>query len=338
MRIAKILAFVVVLGLALGIGYWWGHSQNKGDSLFRIRAIRSSQNGLISPLVEYEIDSNLYNKTLRVFKDDIQKVVDEKVKTGQAKQIAVYFRSLNNGPWFGIGEDEAFFPASLLKVPIMIAYYKWTETDSNVLNKEIKYDENLNKVLGNFDNVQYFKSDNPITVGNTYKVEDLIERMIINSDNNAKNLLVLNLDTPERLLNVYTDLGLASAPELRGSGDVLSVHEYATFFRILYNASYLSKDLSKKALELLTKSNFKQGLVTRLPEEVKVAHKFGEHQDTNNNYKQLHDCGIIYYPGYPYLICVMTRGNNFEDLTKVLQDVSFGVYQEIDVQIQRDGN
>jgi len=27
---------------------------------------------------------------------------------------------------------------------------------------------------------------------------------------------------------------------------------------------------------------------------------------------QLHDCGIVYYPETPYLLCVMTKGWNFE--------------------------
>jgi beta-lactamase class A len=332
-----LLVFVLLMGIGIGGFLTYLKLKSNTNNLLKIRAIRSSQNGLINPLVEYEISSSFYDKALKLFREDIQKVVDEKIKNKQADEIAVYFRSLNNGPWFGIKEDDAFFPASLMKVPLMIAYYKWTEEDPNILKKEIKYDDSYFKMLGNFNDFQYFKSENPIEVGKTYTVEELIERMIINSDNNAKNLLILNLDTPERLFKIYTDLGLASVPELRGTGDILSVHEYATFFRVLYNASYLSKDLSQKALKLLTETNFKQGLVGKLPQDIQIAHKFGEHQDDNDQYKQLHDCGIVYYPSYPYLICFMTRGQSFDDLTKVIQDLSLEVYNNIHEQIQRDG-
>lgn len=330
--LAAVVSFLI---LGLVAGFFLGRSQVKRqEEIFKINAIRTAQNGLINPLLEYEISNSFYQKTLKIFKEDVQKIVDQKIQNKEADEIAIYFRGLNNGPWFGIQEDKPFFPASLLKVPLMIAYYKWSEETPEILKKEIKYEEGYFKLLGNFNNVQYFKSENPIEVGKTYPVQELIERMIIDSDNNAKNLLILNLDTPERLYRIYTDLGLASPPELRGEGDILSVHEYATFFRILYNASYLSKENSQKALELLTKSKFNKGLVTRLPQDLTIAHKFGEHQDDKGNFKQLHDCGIVYYPSYPYLLCVMTRGQEFANLEKVIQEISLGVYEELNNQIK----
>lgn len=330
-----LLAFVSFLVLGLVAGFFLGHSQIKQqEEIFKIQAIRTAQNGLVNPLLEYEIPTELYGRVLRVFKDDIQKVVDQKIQNQEAKEIAIYFRGLNNGPWFGIKQDDPFFPASLLKVPIMIAYFKWTEENPEILKKEIKYEEGYFKLLGNFNNVQYFQSENPIEVDKTYTVQELIERMITDSDNNAKNLLILNLDKPERLFKIYTDLGLVSPPELRGEGDIFSVHEYGTFFRILYNASYLSKANSQKALELLTRTKFNQGLVAKLPQNLTIAHKFGEHQDTQEGFKQLHDCGIVYYPSYPYLLCVMTRGEKFEDLEQVIQEISLVTYQKLGQQIQ----
>lgn len=301
----------------------------------KIKAIRTSQNGLVNPLLEYEISSEFYSKALRLFREDIKKIVAQKIQNREADKIAVYFRSLNNGPWFGINEDENFFPASLLKVPLMIAYLKWAEENPEILKKEIKYEESYFKLPGNFNNLQYFKPENPIELGKTYTVWELIERMIIDSDNNAKNLLVLNLDIMERLLKVYTDLGLVTPPEFRGEGDVLSAHEYASFFRILYNASYLSKENSQKALELLTKTKFNQGLVAKLPQDLTIAHKFGEHQDKKQTFKQLHDCGIVYYPSYPYILCIMTRGENFEVLEKVIQEISLATYEETSKQFEK---
>ena len=42
--------------------------------------------------------------------------------------------------------------------------------------------------------------------------------------------------------------------------------------------------------------------------------------------KQLHDCGIIYYPGNPYLLCVMTRGDSFGELSSTIRDISDIIY------------
>jgi hypothetical protein len=136
----------------------------------------------------------------------------------------------------------------------------------------------------------------------------------------------------QMLYHIYTDLGLATPPEIRGNGDVLNTHEYATFYRVLYNASYLNKDDSNKILELLSQTDFKYGISSGVPENIPISHKFGEHSDAN--YKQLHDCGIIYYPKNPYILCVMTRGSNFDDLKDVIRTISKSVYEHVDKEIR----
>ncbi len=49
------------------------------------------------------------------FKDRVNELVEGMLSAGRASHISVYFRDLNNGPWFGINEKEEFSPASLLK-------------------------------------------------------------------------------------------------------------------------------------------------------------------------------------------------------------------------------
>jgi hypothetical protein len=65
---------------------------------------------------------------------------------------------------------------------------------------------------------------------------------------------------------------------------------------------------------------------------VPVAHKFAERSDPQTGEKQLHDCGIVYYPRHPYLLCVMTKGPGFEGLAGVVARVSRMVYSEVDAQ------
>lgn len=48
--------------------------------------------------------------------------------------------------------------------------------------------------------------------------------------------------------------------------------------------------------------------------------------------KQFHDCGIVYHPANPYLLCVMGRGEDFWELTKSVADVSRIVYEEVERQ------
>jgi hypothetical protein len=45
---------------------------------------------------------------------------------------------------------------------------------------------------------------------------------------------------------------------------------------------------------------------------------------------EMHDCGIVYYPYRPYLLCVMTKGSGeIKSLETVIQDVSKMVYEEV---------
>ncbi len=76
-------------------------------------------------------------------------------------------------------------------------------------------------------------------------------------------------------------------------------------------------------------------VVAGVPSTVDVAHKFGERttlaSDTESTEtKQLHDCGIVYFPENPYLLCVMTRGTDFKVLEGIISDISRMVYEEVD--------
>jgi beta-lactamase class A len=330
--VVKKIFYVLLLIATFLAAFFWGKNSRSArlpNQTSRVTALRLGQDGLISPLVEYEISENVYREDLASFDDKIQKLVNDFQTKKMADTVSVYFRSLYDGPWFGIKPDDSFFPASLLKVPIMVAYFKMAETNPSLLTKKITYDEGYQK-LGNFNEDQYFKSEKTIQPGQTYTVEELIEYMIKYSDNNAKNILVMNFDDMNQLFQVYVDLGIATPPELKTGEDVLSVHEFATFFRVLFNASYLSKEMSKKALELLTQTTFNLGIKEGVPDKTTVADKFGEH--TFDDIKQLHDCGIVYHPGNPYILCIMTRGSNFDSLEKVISGISKAVYDNVNGQ------
>jgi beta-lactamase class A len=153
--------------------------------------------------------------------------------------------------------------------------------------------------------------------------------MIVYSDNNAFMLLSAHV-SPAELQRTYEKLdlrapGSAATPEL-------SAETYASFFRVLYNASYLPKDLSEWALSVLAESDFRDGIVRGVPRGVAVAHKFGEHRDDAAGKVQLHDCGIVYVPGHPYLLCVMTRGTSFEHLDDAIAAISRVVHGEVSTQ------
>lgn len=307
-----LLIFACGFATALAINKFLFLSVNKQKTAIRL----NSDFNYINPLLE--CDLNIANdKNLNLLKKDIEQYLSER-----SGNYSIYFRDLNNGPWFGINEKEKFSPASLIKVPLMMAYFKLAENNPEILKMTI---------VNQIDSHSYYAQQNikpqtVINLGQSYTIEDLITKMIIDSDNLAYELLLENIDN-KLIFQVYSDVGLAIEYENKynPSGDIISVKDYASFFRILYNASYLNKNYSEKALQILAQTTYKKGLVAGVSSNYKIAHKFGERQYLDNNEVQLHDCGIV-YSEKPYLLCIMSRGSSFDELASSIRKISEMVF------------
>jgi len=285
----------------------------------------------INPLLECYSDRNAPENTeLRPFKHKVEQMIRKIVSEKKIGTIALYFRDLNNGPWFSVGETENFAPASLLKVPLMIALLKQAESDPAFLQKKTVY-----RSERDFNAGQSIKSADNLKLGKTYITDELIYRMIVYSDNNAYLTLMQQVNR-DVLIQTYRDFGVP-VPGSTDESDFMSVESYASFFRVLYNASFLNKEMSEKALQYLANSDFKDGLVAGVSPDVPVAHKFGERGVPQQpGIKQLHDCGIIYHPNHPYLLCIMSRGSSFDVLDDGIRKISRLFFEEISTQHGND--
>jgi beta-lactamase class A len=287
----------------------------------------------INPLLECDLAEDvLRNRELAPFKERITAYLEGRMDPRWASSVSVYFRELNDGLWFSVGDTERYAPASLRKVPLMIALLKAADGPAGrpLLEREVPFD-----LSRDYNQDQNLKPSRPLVPGQRYRVRELIERMIVQSDNNAFTLLARVVD-PAELDRVYALLRMQN-PRAIGDDAFLSVQTYASFFRVLYNATYLSKEASEWALATLARSEFRVGLVAGVPSSVPVAHKFGEKSDAKAGAVQLHDCGIVYYPNHPYLLCVMSQGPSFEFLDDVIVAVSRLVYVGVAGQHQQGG-
>lgn len=287
-----------------------------------LQEIRNPQKyQFINPLLECEQASTADNN-LNPLRDQVRKLIDTLTTNPQINHISLYYRDLNNGPWFGINERENFSPASLVKVPLMMAYYKQAELNPDILNQTI-----INKPIPTQN--QNITPQVTLVPNQQYPIDELINRMIIYSDNVAYDLLLENIDN-RLLVQTFTDLGInISQGFTNPSGNILSVKDYASFFRILFNSSYLNKTMSEKALKLLNQVEFDKALVAGLPSTITISHKFGEREFLATGEKQLHDCGIIYLPNKPYLLCVMTRGKDISLLANAISQISSLIYRQL---------
>ncbi len=311
-------------GLGIFASYLWftyGYLPQHPSADINLHPIQLGKTGLVNPLLAYTVPQDF--TVLGPLGQKLQKETDQTIQNGVASNIAIYFRDLDAARWTGVNVTGQFSPASLLKVPLMIAYLKLAESQPSILNEQLTYDGSTDDNA--LENIKPLKA---IKAGKSYTVDELIKYMIGYSDNNASTLLFNNLYgiDPNAFKQVFTDLGV---PFPTSQSDYLGPRVYSLFFRVLYNATYLSPELSQKALTLLAYADFPQGLAAGIPENIIAAQKFGEHTFQDGT-AELHDCGIVYHPKHPYFLCVMTKGTDLTKLTNVIHDISSIVYQSVD--------
>lgn len=279
---------------------------------------RSPSKELTNPLLDCEITYFEETNVLKI-KKEIEKVIGD--YKDKYSDISVYYRDLNNGPWLGINEKNQFAPASLLKIPVLITYLKLAESDPNLLSEKINY----NGVQSTFENVP---PDKQMIKGLEYTVDQLVSRMTTLSDNVAFELLATRVDS-KQLKTIHEELGIIY-PDEGTPENYVSVKSYAGLFRVLYNSTYLSRKMSEKALNYLLKSDFNEGIRAGIPSNIKSALKYGITNPTiDNGLFQIHDCGIVYYPKKPYILCIMTQGKSKESLINLIKRISAIVYLQL---------
>ena len=325
-RLAILIGSIFFLaGLTIGLGY---NYLSKNDTGKVIRE-HSSEFKFIDPLLLTSVGGE---ENLGEYKN-IKKVVDNQLNEfkseGKLNDAPVYFKDLKTDNWFGINVDAKYSPASMLKVAVLLSYLRASESNPSLL------DQNVYVAKDGVDasEDQNYKPEHPVQVGRTYNARQLLWLMIVESDNNAMSLLE-QLIGQDQVNKIYKDLLITEDAQAGDINDLdfMSPRQYSRFFRLLYNSTYLSHRASEEALQLLSKTTFTKGLVSGVPNDVVVSHKFGERKiingsgDKSSIIYELHDCGIIYAPTHPYLLCIMTRGESFADLEKVISSISKTVW------------
>jgi beta-lactamase class A len=328
-------SIIFIIGLLIGgLGvfaatYKKPSGKNNSRTSGAMNIVRQNNSGykFIKPLLASGYSNQDDQPKLSSYEDVVETDVNNIIKDNPDVEVGFYFNDLTNLIWVGVHESDEFVPASTLKVPMLIAYYKLRETtephlfETKITYKGTDYDQNKN-----------ITSDKGIKPGQTYTIGEMLQEMIIYSDNNALEFLYNYRQ--DALKNIFDDLQ-APFPSARvdiANKDFLSPKEWAKFIIVLYNASYLDRKDSESAMELLTKTDFNNGLVAGVPDDIMVAHKFGERRvgvGTASETDEMHDCGIVYYSPRPYLICVMTKGKSLDKQTQVIKQISEQVYTAI---------
>jgi len=267
---------------------------------------------LIDPQAAIAIDSNIQNQSKIIHYVELKPQIEDEIKKFNAEEKAGFFlQDIQTGSWLGINERTGYVPASLLKVPIMISILKKVEREEIKLTDKIELIKNdLDKNSGKV----YLKG-----AGTKITYWELIKEMILSSDNTSKNALKRQLSDSE-INAIFTHVGISN-PYILQNGQVVTPRGYARILKSLYYSTYLSSDLSEKALDLMTDTEIESLISAGIPYQIQIAHKFSERPDT------LGDCGIIYHPTNPYFLCVMVKDIELNQARQLITNLSKLTYE-----------
>lgn len=319
---------ILILIVAVGLSFYLGYKFSKHPISSNIKNCDNSIYQYINPSFVCSSGNSIDKKNYTAFQSKLIDYIQSKKDSGDASLVSIYFRDLKNGPTLGIDERTDYSPASLLKLPLLLTYYRFEESHPGTLDIKVGFD--VQKPSPD-DLIQLIKTQYPIQPNTPYKISELLDHMIKYSDNQAYYVLATYLDklapNQDLLKQTYLDLGIVTPDNV--FQQTISVKAYSSIFTQLYNSSFFDQNISSEnALKLLTETDFNDGLKAGVPDNIKVAHKFGEREGFSNGLRQLHDCGIVYYPSNPYLLCVMTQGKDLDKLKQVIKEISQKFYEE----------
>ena len=243
--------------------------------------------------------------------------IDSLRNTGDLVRASVYVREFKRGDWSVINDTAHFDPGSMLKVPIMIAYLRQEQLQPGLLDRRIAV-EPIKVKDGKVDPAH--PPSNPTRIGESLTVREMLGRMIERSDNQATATLMHHIDV-RMFQRVFTDLG-CTMPLMTMSQYRMTAREWSIFLKALYNGSYLGIDRSQMAMDWLSRSDFKEGMVAGTPTGTKIAHKFGETGPMGDLPAQLHEGGIIFNERGDHMLVIMTSGPDPSKLPAIVAGIT----------------
>jgi beta-lactamase class A len=225
--------------------------------------------------------------------------------------VAIAVKHLTTGESYYLHADEPMPTASLIKLPVMVELYQQVAEGKVKLSDPVTLRQE-DKVQGSGILTEHFSD------GATFPLRDAVRLMIVFSDNTATNLVLDKIGiaaTAQRMEAWGFPNTKIHAKVFRGSTSVFpertkrfglgstTAREMVGLLEKLHRGELASPDVCKEMLEHLKKCDDRDKFPRFLPPKTVVAHKTGSVNEART------DAGIIYTPGGPVAVCVLTAQN-----------------------------
>jgi beta-lactamase class A len=227
-------------------------------------------------------------------------------------KVAIAVKHLESGTGYYLNADEPMPTASLIKLPVMIEVYQQAAEGKVKLSDTVTlYD--ADKVGGSGILTEHFSD------GATFPLRDAVRLMIVFSDNTATNLVLDHIgiaSTAKRMeawgfpntkvhhksFRSDTTSVFPERSKRFGLGST-TAREMVGLLEKLHQGKLVSPEACQAMVEHLKKCEDRDKFPKLLPSKTVVAHKSGSLESVRT------DAGIIYTPGGPVAVCVLSADN-----------------------------
>jgi beta-lactamase class A len=219
----------------------------------------------------------------------------------------LYVIRLDDGSSYGVGDNEVFQAASLIKLPVMVGMYMEEEVGNLDLEEEY--------ILKSSDKVAGSGSLYSEPEGTVLTYRELIEYMGQESDNTAFNI-ARGILGDERVTEIIDEIGMEGT---NLSENETTPKDVGIFFRNLWEGLIISQEHKDELLEYMTDTIYEAWIAEGLP-NIRVAHKFGREIHVVN------DAGVVYADD-PFVLVILSKGVVEREADEVFPELSRIIYQ-----------
>jgi len=292
------IVFSLFFYLPVEVRNWWQRF-NKDEVIVIEKPVGDAED--VSEIVGFEV---VIKK-----REDVQTTI-EKLLEGLSGNYGVWVKKIDSEADFGINEEKVIAAASVIKLPVLIAYYQ--AIDEGKIDAEAIYE------LKEEDRFEYGSgSMQNQAEGTEYSYQEIVKLIANQSDNMAAKLLTKFLGGENKVDQVIKGWGLK---ETSIKDNKTTAKEAGELFLRLYKGELLKGESKGELFDNLTNTVLEDRLPAGVPTGVKVVHKFGSEEGVVN------DCGIV-YANEPYVICVISTEVNDGEAEKVLPKISRVVWE-----------